>query len=160
MISICNFYQQSGKSYSFRNRKIKMTTSKVQTSIKTPLFHQMFYHSKHLCSHSAQTDCIISRCRHIKRLYFNYKFGWERVRTEKTKNPWKILKPHFSQEFPVRPHPSSPLPNPFPRSHAAWLQSYILDFHLAKIRVNSEVKLMQRERERKRRKGPKNSQSE
>lgn len=82
------------------------------------------------------------------------------MRAEKAKNPWKILKPHLSQEFPVRPHPSRPLPKLFPRSHAGWFESYILDLHLAQIRVNSEVKVMQQEREGKGTKSPENSQSE
>lgn len=93
----------------------------------------MLHHSKHLSSHIAETDCIVSRCGYVKQLDFNYKFGWETGRAEQRKNPWQILKPHFSQNFPVLLEPSNPLSELFPRSPAGWLEPYILGLRLAQV---------------------------
>ena len=84
----------------------------------------------------------------------------KRIRAEIIK-PIENSKTAFSQEFPVLPHPSSP--HPFfqgvmlPGFSPISLVSIWKD---KSVRVNGEVKIMQWERERKQRKGPKNSQSE
>ena len=36
------------------------------------------------------TDCIISRCRYIKLLYFNYNYGWEKNKSRDNKTHRKF----------------------------------------------------------------------